>query len=95
MCVSLNIPYYTLFSLYISFDLSSWYTQLTLKLFNDGVLTSDLMYVETERALTGGDNLEVAAIGGRGLKHYPWMCLQTPWKITRRLARIVSNSADI
>jgi len=65
MCVSLSIPYNTLFTT------SAADTQLTLKLFNDGVLTSELMYVETHRELTGGDNLEVAATGGRGLKHYP------------------------
>ena len=51
---------------YISRLTSAADTQLTLKLFNDGVLTSELMYVETQRALTGGDNLEVAATGGHG-----------------------------
>ena len=56
---------------YISRLTSAADTQLTLKLFNDGVLTSQLMHVETHRALTGGDNLKVAATGGHGLKHYP------------------------
>ena len=56
---------------YISCLTSAGDTQLTLKLFNGGVLTTELMYVETDRALIGGDNLEVAVTGCRGLKHYP------------------------
>jgi hypothetical protein len=56
---------------YISRLTSAADTQLTLKLFNDGILTSELTYVEKDKALIGGDNLEVAATGGRDLEHYP------------------------
>lgn len=56
-------------------------------------------YVRRDRQgdheLWGGNNEEGAARGSRGLKHYPLIYLQTRWKITKRLARIASNRAEI